>query len=140
MSAPPDAEVQAAGGVLVRRTDGGLELLLCHRPRYDDWSFPKGKLDAGETHADAARREILEETGLDVELGAALPSVYYRDAKGRSKAVRYWVATVSAGTFVPNPEVDEIRWVPPDEALRLLSYIHDRRLVPAAVEVASVTG
>jgi 8-oxo-dGTP pyrophosphatase MutT (NUDIX family) len=118
--------VQAAGGVVSRRGPGGvLEVLLVHRPRYDDWTIPKGKLEPGETHEQAARREVLEETGVDCELGRELPSTSYRDRKGRSKTVRYWAMRPLGGEPVPSREVDELRWATLDEAERLLTHDHD---------------
>ena len=122
-------EVRAAGGVIVR--DG--RVLLVHRPKYDDWSLPKGKLDDGEGWEDAALREVQEETGLSCELGDELPSVRYRDDKQRPKRVRYWRMTNCRGDFTPNREVDDVRWVDRDEALELLSYSHDRDLVARAL-------
>ena len=130
-TAPVD-EVRAAGGVVWKPdAEGRPEVLLVHRPRYDDWSLPKGKRDPGETDEECARREVLEETGLRVELGAELPEVRYRDHKDRPKVVRYWVMrpTGPPTPFVPNDEVDEIRWCPLDEAVRRLTYEHDRDLV-----------
>ena len=126
--APP--EVFAAGGLVQRAaTDGTAEVLLVHRPKYDDWSFPKGKLDPGESEADAARREVEEETGFRCTLGAEAATVRYVDGKGRRKQVRYWHMTVSGGVAsVPNSEVDELRWCAPADASTLLSYPHDRAL------------
>ena len=126
--APP--EVLAAGGVLARRGPDGLEVLVVHRPRYDDWSFPKGKCDAGETFEQTAAREVAEETGLEVAFGVELPSVRYHDHKGRPKLVRYWSMRVLGGTFEPNDEVDEVRWLTVEAARALLSYEHDRALLP----------
>ena len=129
---PDDYEVLAAGGVLWRRTpDGQVEILLIHRPKYDDWSFPKGKLDDGESFELAAAREIEEETGLRCTFGAELPSPTYRDNKGRSKLVRYWAMSDCAGEFHPTDEVDEVRWVPRRDAEGMLSYDHDREVLRA---------
>ncbi|WP_426574073.1 NUDIX hydrolase [Aquihabitans sp. McL0605] len=126
---PERPQVLAAGGLVWRRTDGQLEVLLVHRPRYDDWSFPKGKCDPGESFEQTAEREVLEETGLQVAFGPELDEVRYRDHKGRSKLVRYWAMTVTGGMFEPNDEVDEVRWLPADEAAALVSYGHDRQLL-----------
>ena len=124
MSGVP-VRVEAAGGLILRE---GL-VAVVHRGRYDDWSLPKGKLDAGESFEDAALREVREETGLDCELGEELEPVSYVDAKGRPKLVRYWMMTVVGGEFEPNDEVDDLRWLVPSEAMILLSYPHDRDLV-----------
>ena len=117
--------VEAAGGIVER--DG--RIIVVHRPRYDDWSLPKGKLDSGETFEQAALREVEEETGFVCELRDELDPVQYHDQKGRSKLVRYWRMVAVAGDFEPNDEVDELRWVTLDRARRLLSYSHDRALV-----------
>jgi 8-oxo-dGTP diphosphatase len=125
-----EPEVRAAGGLVERAApDGTVHVLVVHRPRYDDWSFPKGKLDPGEGFLDAAVREVREETGLEVEVGDELASVRYRDHKGRPKLVRYWRMRAVGGTFEPNDEVDEVRWLPADEAQALLTYPHDRALL-----------
>jgi 8-oxo-dGTP pyrophosphatase MutT (NUDIX family) len=123
------AEVKASGGVVWRRGDRGIEVALVHRPRYDDWSFPKGKLDPGESWEDAALREVEEEIGLRCRLGHELPATSYRDNKGRAKVVRYWMMEPLDGEFVPSDEVDEVRWLTPADAQRLLSYDHDRELL-----------
>ena len=121
--------VDAAGGVVVR---DGL-VLLVHRPRYDDWTFPKGKLDPGELFEQAALREVEEETGLRCSLGRELPAARY-DAGGRPKLVRYWLMTAQdEAPFVPNDETDEVRWATPGEALSLLSYDRDREVLAAAI-------
>ena len=125
-----EPKVLAAGGVVWRR-DGQdqVEVLVVHRPRYDDWSFPKGKCDPGETFEETAARELREETGYEVAFGAELPDARYRDHKGRPKLVRYWAMTVVGGAFEPNDEVDEVRWLPVDAAAGLLSYGHDAALL-----------
>ena len=135
MSAP--VVVHAAGGVVTRTDlDGTLEILVVHRPRYDDWSLPKGKLEPGESTEDAARREIAEETGVVVELGAPLPNTEYVDRHGRPKVVHYWIMTpVSTTAWEPNDEVDEMRWITASEAATLLTYEHDRRLIAMVAEV-----
>jgi 8-oxo-dGTP diphosphatase len=132
---PEAAEVKAAGGVVWRRADGGgIELAVVHRPRYDDWSFPKGKLDPGEGWEEAALREVLEEIGIRCELGDELSPVGYTDRKGRAKAVRYWLMEPRGGEFEPNDEVDEMRWIAPDGAAELLSYPHDAELAREVAE------
>jgi 8-oxo-dGTP diphosphatase len=118
--------IEAAGGVIWRRSSkGGLKVLVVHRDRYDDWSFPKGKLDPGETHRQAALREVEEETGLRCKTGDELPEVRYDDRKGRAKRVRYWSMEPVDGAFAPNDEVDEVRWLSIAEARSTLSYAHD---------------
>lgn len=119
--------VEAAGGVVER--DG--MVLLVHRPRYDDWTFPKGKLDPGESFEDAALREVEEETGVRCTLGRELPSSSY-EVNGRPKVVRYWLMAPDAELeFAPNDETDDIRWVTPDEARALLTYDRDRDVLAA---------
>ena len=132
-----EAEVVAAGGVVRRRSRRGVrrhdEIVVVHRPRYDDWSLPKGKRDASDDDdAATALREVEEETGLRCELGDFLGETRYRDNRGRDKVVRYWLMTPLDGqvaAFVPNREVDELRWCTPAEAGRLLTYDHDRALL-----------
>ena len=102
---------------------------MVHRPVHHDWSFPKGKLEPGETFEQAARREVLEETGMACRLVRFIGHTEYVDRKGRSKAVAYWVMAPEAGSFRPNPEVDELRWATLEDAARLLSYPRDRELV-----------
>ncbi|MEU6406272.1 NUDIX hydrolase [Streptomyces sp. NPDC046985] len=122
--------VQAAGCVLWRRSpvDGALELCLVHRPKYDDWSWPKGKLKRGEDPLAGALREVAEETGYTASPGAELSTLAYM-AGGRAKQVRYWAAEASGGRFVPNKEVDRLRWLPPAEARDRLTQFRDRDLV-----------
>jgi len=130
--------VQAAGGVVSRAGEGGVfEVLLVHRPKYDDWTLPKGKLEPGETHERAALREVEEETGLTCELGRELPSTSYRDGRGRPKVVRYWAMRPLGGAFSPHREVDEVRWAPVEEAKALLSHAHDRDVLEALAETVA---
>jgi 8-oxo-dGTP pyrophosphatase MutT (NUDIX family) len=122
-------EIRAAGGVVVRRQGEHDEVLVVHRPRYDDWTFPKGKLKDGESDEHGALREVEEETGLRCRLGRALPTVSYVDHRGRKKSVRYWEMAPLDGTFEPNSEVDQVRWLPAEEANRTLTYARDRNLL-----------
>jgi 8-oxo-dGTP diphosphatase len=127
--------ILAAGAVVVRK---GPEVLLVHRPKYDDWSFPKGKLDPGEHTTTAAVREVAEETGLDVRLGPPLSMQEYdvRNGSTRHKQVHYWVARVvgddDVSSFRFNAEIDGLAWVPVAEAARLLSYRRDRETLAEA--------
>lgn len=120
-------DVRAAGAVVTRK---GGEVLLVHRPKYDDWSFPKGKLDPGEHAVTAAVREVAEETGLDVRLGPALAPQRYRMSNGRWKSVAYWTARVVGSDDVtryrPNAEIDAVEWVPWKDVEQRLSYSYDR--------------
>jgi 8-oxo-dGTP diphosphatase len=118
-------KVKAAGGAVVR--DG--RVAIVHRPKYDDWTLPKGKLDPGESFEEAALREVEEETGLRCRLGRELPSSKYVDPKGRRKVVRYWQMEPLEGEFAPNKEVDELRWLEPAGARDLLSYERDREVL-----------
>jgi 8-oxo-dGTP diphosphatase len=123
-----EVEVRAAGGLVVRP---GPEVAVVHRPGYADWSLPKGKLQPGEDWEAAALREVREETALRCELDRELKPARYRDRKGRNKLIRFWLMRPVAGEaeFVPGEEVDELRWLPPGEAIALLTYDHDRELV-----------
>jgi 8-oxo-dGTP pyrophosphatase MutT (NUDIX family) len=123
--------VRAAGGVVRRAGLDGEEVLLVHRPRYEDWTFPKGKADKGETDEETALREVKEEAGFTCALGYELPSTAYRDSAGRPKVVRYWTMRVVSGSFEPHREVDEIRWERPDEAASTLSYDRDLEVLRA---------
>lgn len=109
----PDHEVLAAGAVVWRERHGAVEVLLVHRPKYDDWSLPKGKLDDGEDFPAAAAREVEEETGVAGDLGADLGEVDYVDGKGRSKLVRWWsIHATREGRPENLQEIDQVRWVP----------------------------
>jgi 8-oxo-dGTP diphosphatase len=123
--------VRAAGGVVTRRdADGQPSILVVHRPKYDDWSLPKGKLERGEREEDAAVREVAEETGYQCRLLEELGVRRYEDRHGRPKQVRYWhMQPIADAPFTPNAEVDEIRWLPVGEAVTLLTYEGDRRLI-----------
>ncbi len=144
--AAPPPQVTAAGGVVWRPaeragTGGGdgadveveveVEVLLVHRPKYDDWSLPKGKHEAGESDEECARREIEEETGLVGTLGPEIGVTRYVDGKGRDKEVHYFEVSEPVGDFVVNHEVDEIRWMAPDDAVTLLTYSYDAQIVTA---------
>jgi 8-oxo-dGTP diphosphatase len=120
-------EIQAAGGVVV---DDEGRVLLVHRPRYDDWSLPKGHLERDETFEQAALREVLEETGLRCALGEELPVARYA-VNGRPKVVRWWRMHVLEEVGEPDDEVDEMSWLAPQDAIALLDYDHDRALVHA---------
>jgi len=114
--------VRAAGGIVVRP---GPEVLLVHRSKYDDWTFPKGKTEPGESDEACALREVEEETGFRCQLGTELASTQYTDSRGRPKVVRYWRMSVQEGVFVPNREVDEIAWLALEPAAERLSYDRD---------------
>ena len=127
MRLPGTKVVEAAGGVVWRRSpEGALEVLLVHRPRYDDWTVPKGKLDADEDHAEAALREVAEETGLRCTLGPELLATSYRDRRGRPKRVRYWAMEPVGGRFRATDEVDDVRWLGIDVARARLTYSRDQ--------------
>lgn len=144
VSAPSGAArgrtILAAGAVLWlpgRQKKKGLgrpRIALIHRPKYDDWSLPKGKLDPGESLVQAALREVEEETGLRCVLGAELPAQHYL-AQGRPKEVRYWAAVPVGGAFTPNREVDRLEWLPARKARARLTHDRDRVLVDALLEV-----
>lgn len=122
-------EIRAAGGIVVRSGKREPKVLLVHRQRYDDWSFPKGKLDPGEKFKQAALREVEEETGFVCKPHRPrLPSMTYIDGQGRSKEVRYWLMTIRRGEFAVNEEVDLIAWVRVSKVLERLTYRRDREL------------
>ncbi|HWE54910.1 MAG TPA: NUDIX hydrolase [Acidimicrobiales bacterium] len=128
--------VLAAGGVVWRRTKKGhLEVVLVHRPRYDDWSLPKGKLDPGETDEEAAVREVEEETCVVAALGPELPTTTYLDRSGKHKRVRYWAMTVVSGAPAGDNEVDRAEWVPFNEAVERITYRRDVEVLEALLDV-----
>ena len=126
--------VRAAGGVVYREgVRGGMEIAIIHRPSYDDWSLPKGKLKGEERLEAAALREVEEETAMQCLIARCLGTVSYVDRRGRDKTVWYWLMrVVHLGEFVATTEVDVLRWVNLDEASRVLTYDHDRELLRQA--------
>lgn len=138
MPKPEKPVVRAAGGIVTRvNRRGERQALLIHRPRYNDWSFPKGKCDSDdETYKQASLREVFEETGFRCELRAKLDAVEYVDRLGRPKRVQYWEMKVLDGEFAPNDEVDRIKWLPIDKALDRLTNKRDRRLLRSVDEAA----
>ncbi len=122
--------VYAAGGVLWRpgHSESAPEVAVIHRPRYDDWSLPKGKVDPGETEPVTAAREVLEETGHHVQLGRRIATVSY-PIEPRTKKVQYWSARSLGGSFAPNNEVDDLVWLPALAALKKVSYAYDRKVL-----------
>jgi 8-oxo-(d)GTP phosphatase len=132
------ADVQAAGGIVRRIVDGDIRLVLVHRPRYDDWSFPKGKVFEGESSIEAAAREVLEETGLRCRIGAELPTSAYQDRNGRSKTVRYWAMEPEAGSDLhPTGEIDVARWFDLADARATLTYERDRQVLDGLLDAAA---
>jgi 8-oxo-dGTP pyrophosphatase MutT (NUDIX family) len=137
MGAKSERVVQAAGGVIAKRTPrGGMQVLLVHRPHREDWTFPKGKLEADESHEGCALREVEEETGLRCRLGAELPASSYTNGNGRPKVVRYWIMEPGNGRAEPRNEVDAVRWVSLEEAAALLTYPRDREVLTAFAAAA----
>jgi 8-oxo-dGTP diphosphatase len=129
-----DRVVRASGGVVTRTRDGDTEVLLVHRPKYDDWSLPKGKREPAETDEQCAVREVEEETGVRCRLGRELLPTGYPDARERPKLVRYWaMSVVSERPFVPTHEVDEVRWVSINDVAAALSYDRDVEVVHSLV-------
>jgi 8-oxo-dGTP diphosphatase len=130
-------DVVAAGAVVLRRTNGR-EVLLVHRPKYDDWAWPKGKQDPGEHVAVTAVREVVEETGVEIRLGRPLPRQLYLVSGGRAKHVHYWTGWVlgdpDVSGYAANDEIDDVRWVDVDKARRLLTYADDVTLLDHAVQ------
>jgi 8-oxo-dGTP diphosphatase len=138
MAAPVTPQVRAAGGIVWRVDgDGRLEVLLVHRPGYEDWTFPKGKTDADDLDDEhTALREVEEESGLRCTIGRELPGVDYIDRKGRPKHVRYWEMRVLSGSFAPSREVDSAEWLEVPDARSRLTYHHDRTVLDAFARFA----
>jgi len=126
---PATTDLVAAGAIVTRKRPTGREVLLVHRPKYDDWSFPKGKRDPGEHVTETACREVLEETGVEIRLGQPLHPQLYSVGGGRAKTVHYWVGQVlgddGVHLYQPNNEIDQVVWVPIKQARQQLSYRHD---------------
>ncbi|BBH17154.1 ADP-ribose pyrophosphatase [Nocardioides baekrokdamisoli] len=137
-------QIEAAGAVVLRDGIGGREVLLVHRPTYDDWSFPKGKVDRGEHVTACAIREVEEETGVRIRLSVPLRSQRY-PVKGGVKTVHYWSGIVidpdapGAEAYVPNDEIDEATWWPIDKAARMLTYRYDRKTLREALRTRLAT-
>ncbi|GAA2559074.1 NUDIX hydrolase [Mycolicibacterium diernhoferi] len=132
------AVVHAAGAVLWREHAGRTEVAIVHRPRYDDWSLPKGKVDPGEAHPVTAVREIREETGFHSRLGRRLAVISY-PVEDTVKRVVYWAAGAGDGEFIANEEVDELLWLTPKEAMKRLQYAHDRKVLRRFAKVPADT-
>ena len=130
-------DVVAAGAVVVRRANGG-EVLMVHRPKYDDWAWPKGKQDPGEHVTATAVREVLEETGVEIRLGRPLPRQLYLVSGGRAKHVHYWTGWVMGDPdisgYAANDEIDQVAWVGFDKARKLLTYADDALLLDLVVK------
>jgi 8-oxo-(d)GTP phosphatase len=141
-AAPVNKTVLAAGAVVWRASDDGAEpeIAVVHRPRYDDWSLPKGKVDVGESEPITAVREVLEETGYTCRLGRRLTSVSYRVETQGTKRVQYWAARIVDGDFTPNDEVDELKWLPVSAAIKQLQYSDDRKVLRRFAKVPADTG
>lgn len=133
-----DTAVKAGGGVVLRQAeDGDWEVALVHRPRREDWSFPKGKLDSGETFEEGALREVEEETGFRCELTRFAGYTEYIDRRGRPKIVAYWVMQViDGGTFSAHAEIDDLQWVDVSSAMEMLTYPRDRDLLCSLDELS----
>lgn len=130
---PPLEAIWAAGAVVARRRkDGTPEFLLVHRPRYDDWSLPKGKIDKGESFLEGALREVREETGVKGKNPRLVGTIAYHTKNGNPKVVRWWLVDAGKGSFTPNQEVDRIKWVTFKKGSRKLTYRNDREVLDRA--------
>jgi 8-oxo-dGTP pyrophosphatase MutT (NUDIX family) len=129
-------KVRAAGGVVAKRGENAeLQVLVVHRGKYDDWTFPKGKAHRGESDEDCALREVEEETGLRCELDDELAGTEYRDSRGRQKRVRYWAMRPVGGSLQPSDEVDAARWLSPAEAEVILTYDRDLEVLGSFLSI-----
>lgn len=128
----PDDLVLAAGGIVHRMENEQVEVACIYREQRGDWTFPKGKLDEGESFEDAALREVLEETGLHCDIERYIGSTNYTHRKGRPKLVAYYLMSVHAGDFEPNDEVDELHWLSVSDARERLTWDRDRDLLDLA--------
>ena len=124
--------INAAGGVVVDLSRGKPRYLVVHRPAYDDWTFPKGKLDPDERFRDAALREVKEETGFVCKTLGKLSPVTYTTPNGNPKLVRYWLMEAQSGRFARNDEVDAVTWLKRSAAMSLLTFVHDQALLVEA--------
>ena len=139
MGESPEPEILAAGGVVWRRGDDGRrEFAVIYRPKYDDWTLPKGKLDPGESFEEAALREVEEETGYRCRPGRRLGDTHYRDRHDRPKLVQWWEMECEpgAGEFAPNNEVSKLEWLAPEDARERLSYERDKELTQEVEEAS----
>ena len=122
--------IKGAGGVVCREgASGETEIVIVHRPSYDDWTLPKGKVDPDETPEECALREVKEETGFRCELKRQVGCTAYVDRRGRNKVVCYWVMEVISGRFRPGGEVDRLAWLPVADAVERLTYERDKTLI-----------
>ena len=136
--APSDL-IRAAGGIVVRFVPGGrVEVACIYREARGDWTFPKGKLDAGETFEQAALREVLEETGMSCEVVRFVGTTNYTHRKGKPKIVAYYLMSVSEGEFTPNEEVDVLVWLPLERVRAHLTWDRDQELFDLLVTMPEV--
>jgi 8-oxo-dGTP pyrophosphatase MutT (NUDIX family) len=141
-SLPTLPEVQlAAGGIVWRQIDGSFRLALIHRPKYDDWTLPKGKPDPGETLAETARREVREELGCDVTFGEFAGTTHYNRSDGKLKIVLFWhMVPVGEFHFIPNNEVDQVQWLTREEAAKKLDHPVEVELIDSCPPPKAVLG